>query len=173
MQILSDLAQWISASPLREQAVWLLSNVPGLPPILQTIHLLSVAAIVGSALFITLRVLGLGFKRQKLEEMLSRLMPWTWSALLLLLLSGLPFLLARPSRYFNNPVFLIKFSLLIPAIVLTLLFCALIRRTSYPDVPTGQRSAVRLMAGASLLLWLGVIMAGRWIAYSDYLFWPA
>jgi len=24
----------------------------------------------------------------------------------------------------------------------------------------------------SLVLWIGVTMAGRWIAYSEYLFWP-
>ncbi len=29
-----------------------------------------------------------------------------------------------------------------------------------------------VFAALSLLLWLGVVMAGRWIAYSDYIFWP-
>ena len=160
------------------QATWLLRNIPGLPPILQTIHLLSVSAVMGSIVFINLRVLGIAFRRQQLSEMLDRLMPWLWGALLTLLLSGLPFILARPGRYFENPVFLIKFSLLIPAIVLTLIFVFRLRGShAAPDVaadgPALQGIAARSLACLSLLLWLGIVMAGRWIAYSDYLFYPA
>jgi hypothetical protein len=29
-----------------------------------------------------------------------------------------------------------------------------------------------LIAALSLLLWIGVVLAGRWIAYVDYLFPP-
>src|SRR5690606_27752643 len=118
-------------------------------------------AVMGSIVFINLRVLGIAFRRQQLSEMLDRLMPWLWGALLTLLLSGLPFILARPGRYFENPVFLIKFSLLIPAIVLTLIFVFRIRGShAAPDVaadgPALQGIAARSMACLSLLLWLGI-----------------
>ncbi len=171
---LSDFAQWLGNSQARELAISLLSNVPGLPPILQTIHLLSVAAVMASIVFIDLRVLGLALPSQTIPEMLRRLMPWTWGALGTLFLSGLPFLLARPARYFNNPVFQIKFSLLLPAIILAILFYRLsLRESDYWDAGSNRRVTAKLIALTSLLLWLGVVMAGRWIAYADYLFWPA
>lgn len=171
--MLAEFAQWIAASEARESATWLLSNTPGLPPILQTVHLLSIAAVMGSIIFINLRVLGLAARSQNVGEMIGRLMPWTWVALLTLFISGLPFILARPARYFANPVFQIKFSLLIPAILLAVLFYRLSLR--HADYWTSSRQRLikgKLIAAASLLLWLGIVMAGRWIAYSDYLFWP-
>jgi len=172
-EMLAEFAQWIAAGKAREFATWLLSNTPGLPPILQTVHLLSIAAIMGSIIFINLRMLGLAVPRQHIGEMIGRLMPWTWFALLSLFISGLPFILARPARYFTNPVFQIKFSLLLPAILLAVLFYRLSKReTDYWTNSTQRLIAGKVIAASSLLLWFTIVMAGRWIAYSDYLFWP-
>ena len=98
-------------------------------------------------------------------EMIRRLMPWTWWALLLLLLSGLVFVVARPRRYFVNIVFGIKFALLAIAVLSTLALQLLHRKA-----PVGV--ATKLTAALSLCAWLGVMLAGRWIAYVDYLFPP-
>jgi hypothetical protein len=171
--LLAELAQWIAASNARESATWLLRNVPGLPPIAQTIHLLSIAAVMGSVIFINLRVLGIAAPRQHPGEMIARLMPWTWYALIILFVSGLPFILARPARYFTNPVFQIKFLLLVSAVALTFVFYRLsLRETDYWTSSSQRLITGKMIAAISLVLWLGIVMAGRWIAYSDYLFWP-
>ena len=171
--LLAEFAQWIAASEARQLATWLLSNIPGLPPVLQTFHLLSIAAIMGSIVFINLRVLGLGARRQQLGEMIRRLMPWTWFSLITLFLSGLPFIMARPARYFSNPVFQIKFSILLTAVLLAVLFYRLsLREPNYWTSSEFRLVTGKVTAAASLFLWIGVGLAGRWIAYSDYLFWP-
>ena len=36
----------------------------------------------------------------------------------------------------------------------------------------GRTLPLKLLAAVSIALWVGVVLAGRWIAYSDYLFWP-
>ena len=172
-EMLAEFARWIAATEAREFATTMLRTVPGLPPILQTVHLLSVAVIMASIVFINLRMLRFAVPSQRVGEMLDRLIPWTWTALLMLFLSGLPFVLARPGRYFTNPVFQIKFALLIPAVLLAGLIWQLGRRQSdYWERSAAHRNTGMAIAGVSLLLWLGVVMAGRWIAYSDYLFWP-
>jgi hypothetical protein len=163
--ILVDLPRVIAASPVNELIVWSLRNVPGLPPIVQTIHLLSIAVVMGSIVMVNLKVLGIALPNQNTSEMMRRLMPWTWWALLLLLLSGLVFVIARPRRYFVNPVFGIKFALLGIAVVCTLLLQRLHR-----NAPTSL--AIKVTAAVSLCAWLGVVLAGRWIAYADYLFPP-
>jgi hypothetical protein len=162
---LLELARAIANSGAHDVAVKWLSTVPGLPPIMQTVHLLSIAVVLGSIVLVSLRALGWAAPSQLPAEMARRLAPWTWSALPLLLISGSIFVLARPQRYFTNPVFGLKFAFLIPALVLaTLLYRALKRDSAQPGV--------RVLAALNLLAWTAVVLAGRWIAYADYLFPP-
>ncbi|MDP1932319.1 MAG: hypothetical protein Q8L60_12765 [Gammaproteobacteria bacterium] len=171
--MLSSIATWISESQGREFANWLLTNIPGLPPILQTIHLLSIAAIMASIVMVDLRVLGLGVLSQNLEEMVVRLQAWMWCGVVGAACSGVWFVFARPNRYFFNPVFQIKFSLLLPALLVSAVFYHLaLREPAYWSRNRKRAMTAKLLALVSLLLWLGVVMAGRWIAYSEYLFWP-
>jgi uncharacterized membrane protein len=161
--MLAQLAHSIATSPVHDTAVNWLRNVPGLPPIVQTVHMLSIGCIMGSIVIIDLRVLGVAVPSQNIIEMLRRLMPWVWTSLLLLFFSGAMFVVARPGRYFSNPIFGIKFALLLPAVVLAVLMQYLFRKNP------ASRLSVKVIAGVSLLLWFGVVMAGRWIAYVDYL----
>ena len=103
--------------------------------------------------------------------MIRRLMPWTWGALLLLLLSGSPFVIAMPNRYLHNPVLAIKLSMIIPAVVIAGVFARLnTRGDNYWDVSPARRRRARVIASVSLLLWVTIVLAGRWIAYAEYLF---
>jgi hypothetical protein len=153
-----------------DAAVHLLSTVPGLPPIVQTVHLLGIAVVLGSIVLLDLRILGLALPSQEVTELTRRLLPWLWCALPMMLLSGLPFVLARPQRYFSNPIFGWKFALLLPAIALAaLLHLIAIRKPDYWQagrIPAAGKG----IAAISLLLWTGIVFAGRWIAYADYLF---
>jgi hypothetical protein len=168
---LLDIARAIAASPIHTFALHLLSNVPGFPPIVQTVHILSVAAIMGSIVLIDLKVLGLALPSQSTSELVRRLMPWTWWALPSLALSGLVFVLAQPHRYALNPVFGLKFAMLVPAAILAAVFQRTIARDPVSwEAGRGRRLAMKAVAALSLLLWVGVVMAGRWIAYADYLF---
>ena len=169
-QALDSLAQTLQTSALHDAALYVLRNVPGLPPMAQTVHLLSIACIVGSIVMIDLKVLGWALPGQSLHEMVRRLMPWTWWSLPVLLLSGSIFVLARPRRYLVNPVFGIKLTLLLVAVVLGVLFHSQARREGYWESSAARRVQAKAVAAASLLSWVGVIMAGRWIAYADYLF---
>ncbi len=170
-QTLVDLANMMAASPLGPLTRNLLRNVRGFAPIIQTVHILSVAAVMGSVVLVNLRVLGLALPSQPASELTRRLMPWTWWALLSLATSGLISLFARPQRYLLNPVFGIKFSLLAPAVVLAVVFHAATSKDArFWEITRARRVSARLIAACSLVLWIGVAMAGRWIAYADYLF---
>ena len=171
--MLTSFSAFIADSSLREFVIYLLRNVPGFPPIIQTVHILAIAAVMGSIVFVNLKILGVAVPSQRLSEMIQRLLPWTWWALLLLAISGLVFIIARPDKYFFNPVFGIKFALLTPAIV----FAWILHRKNgvepgYWEGSAIRRGSARTIAALSMILWLGVMMAGRWIAYYDYLFWP-
>lgn len=167
---MNSVSSWIADSSGHDLALWILGNVPGSPPILQTLHILSICALMASALFLDLRILGVAIPSQQIDEMAQRLRYWTVAGLLGVFCTGIWFVLARPARYFNNPVFQIKFSLMLPALACTaaIYLIAFKRPTFWRTHPWPSK----LLAGVSALLWITVVLAGRWIAYSEYLFWP-
>jgi uncharacterized membrane protein SirB2 len=165
---LRDLIHVIDNSAVHDAALYLLGSIPGFPPMVQTVHILGISCVMGSIVLIDLKVLGLALPSQSVPELVRRLMPWMWWALLFVMLSGLTLFVARPGRYLANPLFGIKFALLIPAVVLAAVFQRLVHAT--PDETKSIAASQRAVALVSLLLWIGVVMAGRWIAYADYLF---
>ena len=162
---LVDIAQGMADSDAHDVAVHLLSNVPGLPPIVQTVHLLAVAAVMGSIVMLSLRALGVIGRSQQLDEMTLRLTPWFWCALPVLFASGALFVLARPERYFANPVAGYKFTALAAAIVLAVV---MMRRSKREDA--AESWTLKALAALTLIVWVSIVLAGRWIAYADYLF---
>jgi len=104
-------------------------------PAVQTIHILAIAAVMASALMIALR----------LDTRLRRVI---WWALPVLLATGIIMVIGEPVRSLENPVFQLKMALLASAIVVILL-------------PFKNR----IIAIVSLSLWVGIVFAGRWIAY--------
>lgn len=167
---LRSLADRIAAGAGNELATEALRGVPGLPPVLQTVHLLGAAVLMGSVVLFLLRVNGLALRSWSVPALGRGLLPWMAGALAVMPLAMLPLLLARPHRYLLNPVFGIKMALLLSAVVMTVIVFAGIRKLA-PETKPGL--LVRLVAIPAVLAWLAVVLAGRWIAYSDYLFWPA
>ena len=169
-----NIGTLISGSFLQDGALWTLTNVPGFPPIIQSVHILGIAVVMGSVVMLDLRILGLAVPSQKISEMIERLMPFMWWALASNFVSGAFFLFGRPNRYFNNPVFGWKVSFLIPAILIALFFHIMSRtEESYWELNSTRLWAARGIAIVSLGLWVMVAMAGRWIAYAEYLYFPA
>lgn len=172
---MNQLAGIIDKSSLQAVALWPLQNVPGFPPIIQTIHILGVAAVMGSIVMISLRALGLALNNQSLEEMMRRLFPWLWIATLSNVVSGSFFILARPYRYVENPIFITKISMIFIAFPLACLLRYLIRPGNLLEGQIGVRGnqiSIRMVSFLSIILWLSITVSGRWIAYVEYLIYP-
>lgn len=168
--MLNELVTLVDGSVFQRGAYYLLSQVRGFPPLIQTVHILGITAIMGSTVLLDLRLLGLALRSHRVSELIGRLMPWTWSALPFMFVSGIVFVLARPQRYAMNPVFRAKFMILLPAVLVTLAFHLIsIKDREFWESSAGRRALGKVIALVSLVLWLGVVMAGRWIAYADYL----
>lgn len=170
----TNIAGLLEGSFFQSAALWTLRTVPGFPPIIQTVHILGIAVLMGTIVMLNLRTLRLAVRSQELSEMTDRVMPWVWWALVSNFVSGAFFLFARPYRYFNNPVFGWKVSFLIPAIILTLVFYFLHKKQAgYWEQDNKHQWAGKTLALLSLACWIMVAMAGRWIAYAEYLYYPA
>lgn len=170
----TSIGTLLDGSFLQTGALWVLTNIPGFPPIIQAIHILGISVIMGTVVMLDLRILGLAVRSQGISEMTQRLLPWVWWALSVNLISGAFFVFGRPVRYFNNPIFGWKLSFLLPAILLTLFFHLMSRRQpNYWELNAQRVWTARGIALLSLGLWIMVAMAGRWIAYVEYIYFPA
>ena len=133
-------------------------------PAAQSIHILSIAVLVGSALMINLRAAGmLGASAQAVA---GRYFPWFWGALAVLLVTGSMLIAAEPRRELGTPVFWWKMGLLVAGLIAMLyLRSALANRPENESGDAPNRRGAALMA---LSIWVAVIVCGRWIAYSAY-----
>ena len=59
LELASSVSSAIADSVVREWTLWLLMNVPGFPPIVQSVHILAVCAVVASAVMLNLRLVGI------------------------------------------------------------------------------------------------------------------
>jgi Na+/melibiose symporter-like transporter len=87
---------------------------------------------------------------------------------LILLLTGSLLIVAEPRRSLLNTTFYFKMTFLAVALVLTGgLQWSLSSVPEFWDKNRGRRVAGMFAATVSILVWCGVLFAGRWIAYTQ------
>ncbi len=170
---LSEFSKWLAATSLSHT----IQTVGWIIPTLQTIHILSVAVVFSSAVLVDFRILRLFERDVPLPQVTRRFLPTIWPVLLILLLTGSLLIIGEPRRSLLNSTFYLKMALLVVAILLTAVLQGSIasssaswerdqsRRTA--GKVTAGKILARILATASLLVWCGILFAGRWIAYTQ------
>jgi hydrogenase-4 membrane subunit HyfE len=158
------VSKWLAATPLShtiQDSGWIV-------PTLQTIHILSVAVLFSSAVLVDLRLWRALQRDVALADVARRFLPTIWPVLLILLITGSLLIVAEPRRSLLNTSFYIKMTLLAFAVLLTAaLQWSLRAAPGFWDKDPGRRIAGRFAATVSILLWCGILFAGRWIAYTQ------
>jgi uncharacterized membrane protein len=153
------------------QATWLsglISSIGWIIPFLQVIHILAISSVISSVFLLNLRLLGVWGGDEAPDAAARRLLPFIWWPLPVLLITGALLITAEPARSLENPTFAIKMLLLAGAIGLTILCQRQYGTARIAPVSHGWRSAAaRGLGAASITLWVGIVLAGRWIAYTQ------
>jgi hypothetical protein len=149
-------SRWLESTPLSQAIQTTSWAIPGI----QVIHILCLATLFALALNLSLRVAGRGLALESSRSLAERFVPAMGICLVLLLVSGSLLIIAEPSRTITNQVFYIKMILLVAAIVLTVWLANIARRE--PEKPSRLHVAVAVLC---MLVWTGIIVAGRYIAY--------
>jgi hypothetical protein len=92
------------------------------------------------------------------RQLARRVLPWTLAGFLLAAASGLTMFATNVADLIANPAFVLKMGLLFAAGT----NAAILHARGAIDATQGT---TRLQAGLSILIWIGVIACGRWIAY--------
>jgi uncharacterized membrane protein len=137
-------------------------------PTLQTIHILSVAVVFSSAILVDLRIWRLLGRDEPLPEVARRFLPAIWPVLLILLITGSLLIIGEPRRSLLNSTFYLKMALLAVAILLTAgMQRSMSSSPDFWDRDRTRRIAGQVAATVSILVWCGILFAGRWIAYTQ------
>ncbi|HEY0264847.1 MAG TPA: DUF6644 family protein [Granulicella sp.] len=162
MQILLHLCQWIYSTHLSvaiRGSVWIF-------PIIETIHVLGITVLVGTISIFDLRLLGWLMKREPVSRIAAQLLPWTWGGFVVMFITGVLLTISEAEPNYYNIAFRIKLLLLLLVGLNPLIFhLTIYRRVNTWDVSDVTPIRARAAATASLLLWAGIIIAGRMIAY--------
>ena len=151
-----QFGDWLATTGLSQamqSRIWSIAAV-------QSVHILSLALLFTSALLLSLRFAGLGLTAEPLAQLAARSARRIWLLLVVLATTGALLITAEPARTLTNPAFYLKMSMLVVVIMLTLWLAASAKRV---EKPTGVQLAVAALAP---LLWIAIIYAGRFIAYT-------
>jgi hypothetical protein len=131
--------------------------------VIESIHLLALAAIGGAVLVVDLRLLGWGLRRQTVAEVARDAYPWFVGSLAVMLVTGVSLFLSESVKCYYSTPFWWKMSSL--ALATTFAFTIRRRVTMRDDVHV-RPIYLKLVAVVSLTLWFGVGAGGRWIGFS-------
>ena len=137
-------------------------------PVVMTTHLAAIALFGGMILVADLRLLGLAMKDRPVTDVVAGLRVWKRIGFVIMVTMGFLLLAAKAELYYPNPYYWLKMTLLALVGVHALVFHRSVYGNlkaidSAPQIPGIAKTA----AAISLILWIGLVCAGRWIAYYE------
>jgi hypothetical protein len=155
---LLDLFTWIDQSWLGasiRSSSWVFAFI-------EVFHLLGLTLLLGSVIVLNLRLLRFGSTASPLADVAQDTMPWMLLGMTLTFGSGIFLFVSEAVKCYNNPPFFIKMGLLFLALVFTFTVHRRLARSDEASISPVWRT---LGACLSLVLWFGVGLAGRAIAF--------
>ena len=126
-------------------------------------HILGIGLLVGAILPLDLRLMGV-LRDGPVAVLAPFLVRVAGTGLAVALLTGFLLFSVKPVDYAGNPAFLAKMGLL----ALGLINVSLQHRCAGWSMAVGGReisTIVKMLAALSFIIWMGAIVAGRWIGF--------
>jgi len=163
--VIQQFAEWLSQTSL---SILIQTHNAWVIPTIQSIHIIAIGIVLTSVLMIDLRILGWAGHDQTLRETTDRFGPWLSWALLVLLVTGISMVVGEPVRALLSFSFWLKmFLVAVGTLIAAILQITLKSNEHHWEQTLVNRRAVRSLAIMTLLIWVGIVILGRLIAY-DY-----
>ena len=163
--MMEQVATWLEATRI---AVWVQESQFGFA-IAVGVHILSLMLSVGMLVWFDLRLLGVSMLRIPISHLYRRLMPWILTGFVLMFVSGGVLLAAYAGAAFGNVYFRLKVAAILLAGVNAFFYHRFTERqiARWDEARTPSRPA-RAAGLISIVLWAGVILAGRAMSYTIF-----
>jgi hypothetical protein len=137
-------------------------------PIIMSTHLACIAVFGGMIVITDLRLLGAALTNRPIADVVNGLRWWKRLGFVIMASMGIMLAGSKATDYYPNPYFWTKMSLLFLILIHALIFRPLVynhpeKLDASPLIPTRAKVAGAL----SLILWTGVVCAGRLIGYYE------
>ena len=135
--------------------------------IINAFHVISIVTVFGTIFIVDLRLLGYPNVKRSFLRMHHELLRWTWGAFGIAAISGVLLFMVNAVTYHRNTAFWLKMATIVIAGINMLVF-ELITARSAPSWDKGVMppNAARLAGALSIVLWVAVIVFGRWIGFT-------
>ena len=135
-------------------------------PVIETVDCFGIILLVGATSILDLRLMGLTFRDEPVSKLARRFLPWAWAGFLIQVTTGLLLFSSEATKMYGNLGFDIKMLLILVAGLNAFVFHEIAYKSvgKWKTIPVAPLSA-RAAGLISILLWFGIVAAGRWIAY--------
>jgi hypothetical protein len=135
-------------------------------PLIEGSHILTLPLSVGMIVILDLRLLGIAFCDGPAAKLVLNLLRWSKIGFAIMFLTGGLLLITQAGKAYGNTFFRTKLIFLL----LLGINAAVYQKLFYPkmaqwDAAHGAPAGAKFCAGFSLLVWIGVIVCGRTMAY--------
>jgi len=158
-QLLDRLYATPIATVLRENAL--------LFPWVEGLHVLAITMVFGSISIVDVRLMGLASRERSVDQMSAAVLPVTWAAFTIALITGSLLFASNAPGYAHNFYFRCKLALIVLAGINMLIFQVVLnpntnRNAAADVIPRSDR----IVGALSIGLWMAVIACGRWIGFT-------
>jgi hypothetical protein len=157
---LKQFAEWLSTTA---PSVFIQNHNTWVIPAIQSIHIVGIGVVLGSAFMIYLRILGWAATDQTLRQTMARFSPWVTGGLWLMLATGILMVIGEPVRELVTFSFWLKMLLVAVSTVGAVVLQRTIRKRDQEKLV--GRGFLKSLATLSFLIWVCIIILGRLIAY--------
>jgi hypothetical protein len=136
-------------------------------PIVEGTHALGISLSVGTLLIIDLRLMGVMMRHERVSQVSNQLMPWSIAGFVVMFITGVLLFLSQAVKAYGSIFFRIKMLLLVLAGINALIFEMTLRRSITTwDTAEKPPAGARIAGILGIVIWAGVIAAGRTMAYN-------
>lgn len=136
-------------------------------PVIESLHVLAATLVFGTILIVDLRLLGVISHRRGARRLITELLPFTWGAFVLAVITGSLLFISNAVSYAANTQFLLKMVALMAAgLNMAWFHSTAYRRIDQWDEELPPPLAVRVAGVLSLVAWVTVIALARWIGFT-------
>jgi hypothetical protein len=136
-------------------------------PIVETLHVISLAMVFGSIVMVDLRLVGAASRNSAISRLSGEVLPYTWAAFICAVVTGTLLFVSKAHVYIYNLQFQLKFlCMFLAGVNMAVFHFGAYRHVLEWDERHQAPRAARLAGALSMALWIGVIFFGRWIGFT-------